>query len=117
MLPAMILSAWAATPTLAVLLIAVVLFGFQVAINNIQTLPSDFFSGKTVGSLAGMGGTSAVAGVLITIWLVPMLTQVSYVPFFMMGALLVPLGIVSVFLSGKVEKVRLRAQPGVEHTV
>ena len=45
-----------------VLLIAVILFGFQIAIGNIQTLPSDFFSGDSVGSLAGAGGTAAVVG-------------------------------------------------------
>lgn len=108
MFPSMILSAYASTPLCAVLLIAVVLFGFQFVINNLQTLPGDFFSGKSVGSLAGVGGTSAVFGVLITIWLVPVLTKVSYVPFFMMGALLVPLGIVSMFLlAGKIERVPL----------
>lgn len=106
MFPPMILSAYASTPLIAVLLIAVVLFGFQFVINNLQTLPSDFFSGKSVGSLAGVSGTSAVFGVLITIWLVPVLTKTSYVPFFMMGALLVPLGILSVFLlAGNIRRV------------
>lgn len=110
MFPAMILSAYAAAPLAAVLLIAVILFGFQFVINNLQTLPSDFFSGKSVGSLAGLGGTSAVVGVLITIWLVPVLTKVSYVPFFMMGALLVPLGLASIFfLAGKIERVKLKS--------
>jgi ACS family hexuronate transporter-like MFS transporter len=107
MFPAMILSAYAATPLAAVLLIAVILFGFQVVINNVQTLPSDFFSGKFVGTLAGLGGSSAVLGVLATIWLVPILTKLSYVPFFMMGALLVPLGIVSLFaFAGTIEKIK-----------
>ncbi len=111
MFPPMILSAYASTPLAAVLLIAVVLFGFQFVINNLQTLPSDFFSGKSVGSLAGVGGTSAVVGVLITIWLVPVLTKASYVPFFMMGALLVPLGILSVFLlAGTIERVPLKSK-------
>ena len=80
------------------LLIAVILFGFQVAIGNIQTLPSDFYSGKSVGSLAGAGGTAAVVGVLITTWIVPAITQESYAPFFILGALLVPLAMLSVWL-------------------
>ena len=71
MLPALLLTAAAATPLSAILLIAVILFGFQTAIGNIQTLPSDFFSGKSVGSLAGVGGAAAVAGVLITTELIP----------------------------------------------
>ena len=106
MLPSLLLTAFAATPLIAVLLIALILFGFQIAIGNIQTLPSDFFSGKSVGSLAGVGGTSAVVGVLITIQLVPIITAQSYVPFFVLGALLVPLAILSVWiLGGRIEPV------------
>ncbi len=100
MLPTLLATAYAATPLAAVLLIAVILFGFQMAIGNIQTLPSDFFSGKSVGSLAGVGGTAAVAGVLITTWVVPRLTEVSYVPFFVLGAALVPLAVLSVWTFG-----------------
>lgn len=100
MLPALLLTMQAADPLYAVLLIAVVLFGFQVAINNIQTLPSDFFGGGTVGSLAGISGTAAVAGTLITTWLVPELTKVSFAPIFAIAAGLVPLAILSVWLLG-----------------
>jgi ACS family hexuronate transporter-like MFS transporter len=106
MFPALILSAMADTPLLAVLLIAVILFGFQAAITNIQTLPSDFFSGKTVGSLAGISGTSAVLGVIICMQLVPALTTGgNYTPFFVLGALMVPLVFVSVWLGGPVKQV------------
>ncbi|MCE2461948.1 MAG: MFS transporter, partial [Pseudomonadales bacterium] len=77
MLPALLLTAAAATPVSAILLIAVILFGFQTAIGNIQTLPSDFFSGKSVGSLAGVGGAAAVAGVLITTELIPRIIEAS----------------------------------------
>lgn len=100
MLPTLLATATASTPLSAVLLIAVILFGFQMAIGNIQTLPSDFFSGKSVGSLAGVGGTAAVVGVLITTWMVPAVTQESYVPFFVLGALLVPLAVLSVWVFG-----------------
>lgn len=98
MVPALLLSAYAADPLTAVLLIAVILFGFQVAIGNIQTLPSDYFAGSCVGSLAGLSGMAAVVGVLITIWLVPIITATSYIPFFMLGAALVPLSLLSVWL-------------------
>ncbi len=109
MLPSLLLTAYASTPLAAVLLIAVILFGFQISINNIQTLPSDFFSGKSVGTLAGLGGTSATVGVLITIWLVPLLTKTSYVPFFLLGAVLVPLGVLSVYLfAGEIKRVDVR---------
>lgn len=106
MLPALILTSMANTPLLAVLLIAVILFGFQAAISNIQTMPSDFFSGKSVGSLAGMSGTSAVLSVIISIQLVPMLTAGgNYGPFFVLGAVLVPLVLASIFLAGRIEPV------------
>lgn len=109
MLPSLLLSAVAATPLLAVLSIAVILFGFQAAITNIQTLPSDFFSGKTVGSLAGISGTAAVLGVIACMQLVPALTaDGDYTPFFVLGALLVPLVFVSVWLGGPVQPVEAK---------
>ena len=106
MMPMLIATAFASTPLTAVLLIAVILFGFQFAIGNIQTLPSDFFAGKSVGSLAGVGGTAAVVGVLITTWMVPAITQESYVPFFLLGAMLVPPAVASVWIfGGRIEPV------------
>jgi MFS transporter, ACS family, hexuronate transporter len=78
------------TPTLAMVLIGSTLFGFQFLIGNIQTLPSDYFNGKNVGTVAGMGGTAAVAGTLLTTWAVPIITRTSYVSFFVLGAVLVP---------------------------
>jgi len=78
-------------PTLAMVLIGLTLFGFQFLIGNIQTLPSDYFHGKNVGTVAGMGGTAAVAGTLLTTWAVPVLTKTSYVSFFVLAAVLVPI--------------------------
>ena len=100
MLPALLLTAKAATPLTAVLLIAVILFGFQVAINNIQTLPSDYYGGGAVGTIAGVGGTAAVAGTLVTTWLVPVMTQHGYAPIFVLAAVIVPLGVISLWLLG-----------------
>ena len=78
-------------PTLAMLLIGATLFGFQFLIGNIQTLPSDYFHGKNVGTVAGMGGTAAVAGTLLTTWAVPIMTKTSYESFFVLAAVLVPI--------------------------
>ena len=105
-LPAFVLTAFASSPVVAVVLMAAVLCGFQIMINNIQTLPSDFFSGKSVGTLAGVGGMSAVVGVLVfSTWLIPFLSKISYVPVFVMGAILVPLGVASVFyFGGRIER-------------
>lgn len=107
MLPALLFSAAAETPLLAVLSIGVILFGFQASITNIQTLPSDFFSGRTVGSLAGLSGTSAVLGVIICMQLVPVLTTGGdYTPFFILGAMLLPLVFLSIWLGGPVVRVQ-----------
>jgi ACS family hexuronate transporter-like MFS transporter len=100
MLPALILTSRASDPLIAVLLMAVILFGFQVAINNIQTLPSDFFGGGAVGSIAGIGGTAAVAGTLVTTWLVPVMTTHGYGPIFVLAAAIVPVGVASLWLLG-----------------
>jgi ACS family hexuronate transporter-like MFS transporter len=107
MLPALLLSAMAETPLLAVLSIGVILFGFQATITNIQTLPSDFFSGRSVGSLAGVSGTSAVLGVIICMQLVPELTTGgNYTPFFILGTLLLPLTFAAIWLGGPVQRVQ-----------
>jgi len=110
-LPGLITAAFASSPTLAVLAIAVVLAGFQVMINNVQTLPSDFFAGSSVGTVAGLGGMSAVLGVLVfSTWLVPVLSRISYVPVFLLSAALAPVGIAAVYvLGGKIRRLDLLA--------
>lgn len=85
------------TPGKFVGIVAVVLFGFQFAIGNIQTIPSDLFSGKSVGSLAGMGGTVGVFAVIVMNFLVPVIAKVSYIPVFIMIAIFVPLGIFAIY--------------------
>lgn len=90
------LSSLKETPMFAMVLIGLTLFGFQFLIGNIQTLPSDYFNGKNVGTVAGMAGTAAVAGTLLTTWAVPIITQTSYVSFFVLAAILVPLSWLSV---------------------
>jgi ACS family hexuronate transporter-like MFS transporter len=99
MVPGMIGAAFAPTGLSASLMLMFILGGFQFAITNIQTLPSDFHSGKTVGTLAGMGGAAAVLGIVISTYLVPVLTKGGiWVPFFAMGLLLIPLSVISVFI-------------------
>lgn len=108
--PSLLLASATAEPLAAVLLIAVSLFGFQVAIGNIQTLPSDYFPQGSVGSLAGISGAAAVIGVLITIWLVPIITRDSYAPFFVLGALLAPFSLAAVLWLAR--HTPRQAQPG-----
>lgn len=105
-LPALIIVAFVSDPILAVVLMAVILCGYQFSMNNIQTLASDLYTGKSVGSLAGLGGAAATVGTIISIFLVPILTKGSnWLPFFIMGALLVPLSMLCIFIfGGKIEQ-------------
>lgn len=88
---------FADTPLKFVLIVAGVLFGFQFVISNIQTLPSDLFSGKSVGSLAGFGGTVGLFSVIAMNFLVPIIAEQSYTPIFIMIAVFVPLGVLSIY--------------------
>lgn len=85
------------TPERFVGIVFFVLFGFQFAISNVQTLPSDFFSGKSVGSLAGLGGMIGVFSVIIMNFLVPIIAEVSYTPVFIAIAIFVPLGVGAIY--------------------
>jgi len=71
MLVSLLLTIKASSPLIAVLLMAAILFGFQTAVGNIQTLPSDFYSGKSVASLAGFAGTAAKLAVVGLNFLIP----------------------------------------------
>ncbi|QIE58093.1 MFS transporter [Rasiella rasia] len=89
---------FANTPLKFVCFVFMVLFGFQFAISNIQTIPSDLLSGKSVGTLAGLGGSIGAVSVIIMNWLIPIITVDSYTPAFVILAVLAPLAVVSVFL-------------------
>lgn len=89
------------TPLKFVVIVAFVLFGFQVAIGNIQTIPSDLFGGKSVGTLAGFGGTVGVFAVIMMNFMVPVISKISYIPIFIMIAAFVPLGIGAIYLLAK----------------
>ncbi|MEO1596424.1 MAG: MFS transporter [Pseudomonadota bacterium] len=104
MLVSLLLTIKAATPLIAVLLMAAILFGFQTAVGNIQTLPSDFYSGESVASLAGFAGTAAKLAVVGLNFLIPVITVNSYAPAFAVGAGLAILTVLSVWLlCGKIQ--------------
>ena len=99
MLPTLLAMSDPGAPVNAVLLMAVILFGFQTAIGNVQTLPSDFFGGKSVGTLAGFSGMAAKLGAAGLTSLVPWLTSGgNYTPAFVIGAALAVTAMVSVWV-------------------
>lgn len=99
MLPALLAMANPGAPVIAVLIMAVILFGFQTAIGNVQTLPSDLYGGKTVGTLAGFSGMAAKLGAAALTSLVPWLTSGgNYTPAFVLGASLAVIAMASVWI-------------------
>jgi ACS family hexuronate transporter-like MFS transporter len=109
LMPAGILAARAESAFTALGFIAIVLFGFQMWISNVQTLPSDFFQDTTVGSVAGLGGTGAAIGsmtfMLSTGWIV---THLSYAPVLVIAGILAPVGTIILFLlAGRIQTVQI----------
>ena len=99
MLPFLLLMANPGGPETAVIYMAVILFGFQTAIGNVQTLPSDLYGGKTVGTLSGFAGMAAKLGAFGLTALVPWLTSGgNYTPAFIIGATLAIITIASVWI-------------------
>lgn len=99
MLPTLLMMSSPGSPITAVLLMAIILFGFQTAIGNVQTLPSDLFGGKTVGTLAGFAGMAAKLTAAGLTYLVPWLTMGgNYTPAFVIGAALAVIAIISIWL-------------------
>lgn len=100
-IPGMIFAATATSATMAVIMMAFILGGYQFVMTNIQTLASDLQTGKAVGSLAGLGGAAAVLGTIISICFIPYLTESgNWTMFFVLGAALVPACLLSIFLFG-----------------
>ncbi len=108
MLPALLALSNPGTPIAAVLIMAAVLFGFQTAIGNVQTLPSDLYGKKTVGTLSGFSGTAAKLTGAGLVSLVPMLTiGGNYTPAFVIGAALAFIVMASVWiLIPKIEQLK-----------
>lgn len=105
-LPGIVGATMASSTTMAVIMMAFILGGYQFIQSNLMTLAADFHYGKTVGSLAGLGGAAAVLGTILAMVLVPFITKAGWVPFFIFGGLLFPLSIIAVFLfAGKIQHI------------
>ena len=108
MLPSFVVLSNPGTANTAVLIMAIILFGFQTSVGSIQTLPSDLLGKKSVGSLAGFAGMAAkFTGAALTAS-VPWLTAgANYQSVFILGAVLAFIVIASVLvLIPKVEPLK-----------
>ena len=110
LVPAGILAMRAQSPYVALAWMGVVLFGFQVWINNLQTLPSDFFPGSAVASVAGLGGTAAAVASVLYNWNTGRVVgAMGYTPVFVVAALLGPLGLLAVLvLAGRIQRLEIK---------
>jgi len=102
-------AAFSANAFVALGFISVVTFGFQAWINNVQTLPSDFFPQQAVAAVAGLGGVGAGAGsilyVLATGWVID---HFSYTPILFIASLLPLLGTAILFaFTGPIRAINL----------
>jgi ACS family hexuronate transporter-like MFS transporter len=79
-----------------------------VWINNVQTLPSDFFPRTAVASVFGLGGTAAAISSVLYTWGTGRVVDLAgYTPVFVTAGVLGPLGLASVLLlAGRIEPVR-----------
>ena len=85
----------AASDAIAIAGISLIAFGFQSWIVNVHTLPSDCFPRQDVGSVFGIGGTSAgIASMLFTLLVGWIVDRFSYTPVFIMVGLMAPLAAV-----------------------
>jgi ACS family hexuronate transporter-like MFS transporter len=99
MLPALLALSVASSPWTALWLMFAILFGFQVAIGNVQTLPSDLYGKGTVGTLSGAAGMAAKLSAAALTALVPIMTAgANYYSVFVLGAALALTAIASVWL-------------------
>ena len=113
MMPFGIFAAHAATTAHALECIAVVLFGFQMWISNVQTLPSDFFPTNAVGTVAGMGGMAAgIASGIFILFTASMVAHFGYNFVLTFAGSVAPIAaILLFFIAGPIHRLEL-SSPG-----
>jgi len=99
LMPFGILAAHAQSAYSALACISVVLFGFQMWISNVQTLPSDLFAASAVGSVAGMGGTAAgISSLIFNLCTASLVLHFGYSAVLTIAGILAPIGALTLFL-------------------
>jgi ACS family hexuronate transporter-like MFS transporter len=106
LMPLGILAIYAPTAIQALIIMSIVLFGFQFWVNNVQTLASDFFRSSEVGRVTGMAQTGAgIGAIMFTMLIGWIVDHFSYSPVIVIGGILGPLATISIFaLCGKIKK-------------
>jgi ACS family hexuronate transporter-like MFS transporter len=105
-----VFAAWATSAWASLAWIAVVLFGFQTWINNVQTMPSDYFPSSAVGAVTGMGGVGAGIGAMLLTQTTGLVVDRlgSYTPVLIGAGVLPVLGTAVLFwLGGRIRRLEL----------
>ncbi len=98
LMPFGILAARVDSAYAALACISIVLFGFQMWISNVQTLPCDLFPQSAVGSIAGMGGTAAgISSLLFNLCTATLIQHFGYGIVLTIAGILAPIGALSLF--------------------
>lgn len=92
---------------LAIAAISLIAFAFQGWIVNVLTIPSDCFPRQDVGSVAGIGGTSAgIASMGFTLLVGWIVDNFSYAPVYVLVGIMAPLGaLLFAATIGRIERV------------
>jgi len=108
LMPLGIVAVYTPSPVWALFCMSLVLFGFQFWVNNIQTLPSDYFPKQYVASVAGLSQTGAgIGSMLFTLSIGWIVDHFSYTPVLIIAGILGPAATASMFLlCGKIEKLK-----------
>jgi ACS family hexuronate transporter-like MFS transporter len=109
LMPVGIFAGRASTTTGAIVCIAIVLFGFQMWISNVQTLPSDFFPNSAVGTVAGLGGMAAgISSILLIHFTAPLISKFGYGFILAAASGVAPIAaLLLFFIAGPIRQLRL----------
>lgn len=89
----------ASSDAMAIAGVSLIAFAYQSWIVNVITLPSDCFPKQDVGSVAGIGGTSAgIASILFTLLVGWIVDNFSYTPVYLLVGAMAPLGALAFLL-------------------
>jgi ACS family hexuronate transporter-like MFS transporter len=111
MMPFGVFAGRASTTAGALTCIGVVLFGFQMWISNVQTLPSDFFPTNAVGTVAGLGGMAAgIASIFFIHFTAPMVARFGYNFVLTLAGAVPPIAAVLLFvIAGRIHRLELNS--------
>jgi ACS family hexuronate transporter-like MFS transporter len=107
LMPAGMVAVFTESNALALAGISTTVFAFQFFNINLLTTPSDCFSKRDVGSVAGIGGTAAgVGSMLFTLAVGYLVDNVSYTPVFVAVSVFGPIGALIIWtVMQKIERV------------